>query len=102
MLGIALGTRSLSTVSPSLAPYRRNRSNKRGSTLRNPASVLAMTGNTDTMNADTETARNPGPNQSTSNGATATIGTVCRNNAYGYSPRSSQRDSENSTPTEVP
>src|SRR6478736_2903684 len=73
-----------------------------GSTLRNPAKVLAMIGNTDTMNADTATARSPGPNHSTSNGATATIGTVCKNSAYGYSPRSSQRDKEKAKPTVVP
>src|SRR6478609_6657400 len=102
MLGMAVGKRNLSTVSPSFAPYSRNRSESRGSTLRNPAKVLAMIGNTDTMNADTATARSPGPNHNTSNGATATIGTVCKNSAYGYSPRSSQRDKEKTKPTVVP
>jgi len=33
------------------------------------------------MNAETDTARNPGPNHSTSSGAKATIGTVCKNSA---------------------
>jgi hypothetical protein len=45
--------------------------------------VLATTGNTETMKAETATARSPGPNHKTSSGAMATIGTVCRNNAYG-------------------
>src|SRR6188768_3888558 len=102
MLGMAVGRRNLSSVSANLAPYRRNKSDKRGSTLRKPASVLAMIGKTDTMNADTATARSPGPNHNTSNGATATIGTVCKNSAYGYSPRSSQRDSENAKPSVLP
>ena len=48
-----------------------------------PASVLAITGKTETMKAETATARMPGPNQSTSSGAMATMGTVCKNTVYG-------------------
>ena len=42
-----------------------------------------MTGNTETMSAEAATARRPGPNQSTSSGAMATMGTVCRKTVYG-------------------
>ena len=52
-----------------------------GSTARNPAKVLVITGNTETMNAEAATARGPAPNQSTKSGAMATIGTVCRTRA---------------------
>jgi hypothetical protein len=38
--------------------------------------VLAITGNTDAMNAETATGLSPKPNHITSSGATAMIGTV--------------------------
>jgi hypothetical protein len=42
-----------------------------------------MTGKTETMTALAVTAERPGPNHSTSSGAIATMGTVCRNTVYG-------------------
>ena len=49
-----------------------------GSTERRPARVLAITGKTETISAETVTARKPAPNQMTRTGAMATMGTVWR------------------------
>ena len=46
-------------------------SRRAGSTERRPERVLAMTGNTETMRAETVTARKPAPNQITRTGAMA-------------------------------
>src|SRR5678815_3009727 len=67
-----------------------------------PLSVLVITGNRLTMNAQTETACTPAWSQITSIGAIATSGTVCRITVNGYSARSSRRLDDSITPTATP
>ena len=60
-----------------------NKSRRAGSVESRPLKVLAITGNTDAINADTATDFRPKSNQITSSGAIATIGTVWKKTVYG-------------------
>src|SRR5215470_18124037 len=67
-----------------------------------PLSVLVITGNRLTMNAQAATDRTPAWSKITSIGAIATSGTVCRITVYGYSARSSTRLDDSITPSATP
>lgn len=68
---------------PAAGAVKAKRSSKAGSVESRPLRVLAITGNTETMNAEIETDNNPASNQITSSGEMAMIGTVWKKTVYG-------------------
>ena len=60
-----------------------NSSTRLRSRSSSPVVALVMIGNRLMMKATTTTLANPGPNQMITNGAKATLGTVCKKMAYG-------------------
>ena len=76
MYGIAEGICNFVIIFQLVGRCSANISRSNGSVSSRPVSVFARIGNNDTMKADALTVVSPKPNQITSSGAIAMIGTV--------------------------